>query len=224
MEKNNPLYKNQGIHAITSIFTVEKGIVKVLLIKRKQEPFCGMWALVGGAIYNNEDLVDGLLREINEKTGITDIEVYFSGVFGKKDRSPVIRMLATSFVGIIDSKRVKILKETINTSNAEWIDIKNINTLAYDHNEILDHALETLKELINTTDILKSLFPDGFTLPELQKTFETITGETYDRRNFRKKFIANNLIKATNKTKTFGGNKPAIVYKFNKIKTAKNVF
>ena len=38
MEVKNPLYKNQGIHCISAIFTVEKGITKVLLIKRKNNP------------------------------------------------------------------------------------------------------------------------------------------------------------------------------------------
>ena len=53
MEVNNPLYRNQGIHVITSIFTVEQGEVKVLLIKRKNQPFYGDWVLSGGALYNN---------------------------------------------------------------------------------------------------------------------------------------------------------------------------
>ena len=52
MEVNNPLYKNQGIHVISSIFTVDHGGVKVLLIKRKNNPFKDKWALVGGALYN----------------------------------------------------------------------------------------------------------------------------------------------------------------------------
>ena len=58
MEIKNPKYKNQGIHLIASIFTVDKGIVKVLLIKRKNEPFKNKWALTGGALYNDEDLID----------------------------------------------------------------------------------------------------------------------------------------------------------------------
>ena len=85
MQINNPLYKNQGIHVICSIFTVEMGITKVLLIKRKNEPYKNMWALVGGALYNNEDLLDGMKREIFEKTGIKNIDIYLSGVFGKKN-------------------------------------------------------------------------------------------------------------------------------------------
>ena len=39
MEVNNPLYKRQGLHVITAIFTVDKGVVKVLLIRRKNEPY-----------------------------------------------------------------------------------------------------------------------------------------------------------------------------------------
>ena len=43
MEVNNPLYKNQGIHLISTIFTVEDGITKVLLIKRKNNPYKDYW-------------------------------------------------------------------------------------------------------------------------------------------------------------------------------------
>ena len=42
MELKNPLYKNIGIHLIITLFTVENGIVKVLLIKRKNNPYNGM--------------------------------------------------------------------------------------------------------------------------------------------------------------------------------------
>ena len=62
MEVTNPKYQHQGIHVITSIFTVDKGILKVLLVKRKNEPYKDYWALTGGALYNDEDLDDGLNR------------------------------------------------------------------------------------------------------------------------------------------------------------------
>ena len=81
MQLTNPLYKNIGIHVIASIFTIDKGVVKVLLVKRTNEPFKGMWSLVGGALYNNEKLEYAVKREIFEKSGLTDVNVYFSGVF-----------------------------------------------------------------------------------------------------------------------------------------------
>lgn len=209
---------------IVGIFTVESGITKVLLIKRKNEPFKDMWALVGGALYNNEDLSMGVKREVYEKTGIKDIELYFSNVFGKKDRSPVMRMVATSYIGVIDSKSVSILENTIKTSDASWFPIDKIPSLAYDHNEILQDCLNCLKQKIISTDILKSLFPDGFTIPEIQKTYESILGVKYDRRNFRKKLLSLDIIEDTNKTKIFEGTKPAKIYKFSDNYSQKNVF
>lgn len=224
MEVNNPLYKNQGIHVISSIFTVEKGVTKVLLIKRKNNPFKDMWALVGGALYNNEEPIGGMRREIFEKSGIKDIDNHFSGIFGKVNRSPVMRMIAITFIGVIDFETTAILKETLKTSNAAWFPIDSIPNLAYDHNEILSEAINTLKSKILSSDILKTLFPNGFVIPELQKTCESILETVFDRRNFRKKLLSLDLIEKTNKTKIFEGTKPANIYKFKKGKLNKNVF
>ena len=214
MEKNNPLYKNQGIHVISSIFTVEDGIVKVLLIKRKNNPYKDMWALVGGALYNNEEVINGAKREIFEKTGINDIELYFSNLYSKIDRSPIMRMLGLSYIGFLDIDKVNILKDTLKTSNADWVPITNIPKLAYDHNEILYDSLEKLKELIFNTNILKVLYPNTFTIPELQSVYEIILNKHFDRRNFRKKLINDNLIIDTNMEKNYMGKKPAKLYKF----------
>lgn len=224
MEVSNPLYKNQGIHIISSIFTVEKGIIKVLLIKRNNEPFKNKWSLVGGALYNNENLEDGMRREINEKTGIENIDIYFSNIFSKVDRSPIKRMIAISYIGIIDSHKVSILKKTLKTTDADWFKIDDIPSLAYDHNEILNEDIKTLKKEIVTTDILKSLFPNGFTIPEIQKTYEAILNCKLDRRNFRKKLLSLGLITDTNKVTNFEGKKPAKLYKFNRRIKNKNVF
>ena len=222
MDVKNKLYKGQGIHVISALFTVEQGVTKVLLIKRKNRPFQGDWVLTGGALYNNEDLESGALREIREKTGITDISIKQFKAFGRVDRSPVMRMVAVGFVGVIDSKRVKVLRETENTSNADWFPINKIPPLGFDHNEILEQALIELQHLIVKTNILKSLFPDGVTIPELQKTYEAILNRKFDRRNFRKKIL--NLIEDTNKSDRFEGKKLAKVYQFKKVIEEKNIF
>lgn len=214
MEVNNPKYENQGIHVIASIFTIDKGKLKILLVKRKNNPYQGHWALTGGALYNDEDLEDGRNREIYEKTGLKKIEVKFSKVFGKKDRSPVMRMIAISYIGIIDASKVEIAKDTLKTSNAEWFEITSIPKLAYDHNEIIEEAIKTLKEEILKTDLLKVFFPNGFTLPELQKVYESILGKKLDRRNFRKKMLSLDMIIPTEEEEKFVGKKKAKIYKF----------
>lgn len=223
MDVKNKLYKNQGIHVITALFTVEQGVTKVLLIKRKNEPFLGDWVLTGGALYNNEDLETGALRELEEKTGISGVEIKQFKAFGKVDRSPVMRMVAVGFIGIIDSKRVKLLRETENTSNADWFPIDKIPPLGFDHEEILHDALIELRKQIVKSNMLKSLFPDGVTMPELQKTYEAILDEKFDRRNFRKKILSLDLIEDTNKSDRFEGNKPAKVYQFKNIIEDKDI-
>lgn len=224
MDVRNKLYKNQGIHVITSLFTIEQGVTKVLLIKRKNEPFFGDWVLTGGALHNNEDLEAGALRELKEKTGIEGIEIKQFKAFGKVDRSPVMRMVAVGFIGVIDSKRVSILKETRNTSNADWFPIDRIPPLGYDHDEILQEAIIELRKQIVKSNILKSLFPDGVTMPELQKTYEAILNKKFDRRNFRKKMLSLDLIEDTNRSDKFEGNKPAKVYMFKKKIEDKDIF
>ena len=176
----------------------------------------------GGALYNNEDIIDGMKRELKEKTGISNINLELCNVFGNVNRSNLMRMVGISYLGVIDSAKVKVLKETQKTSNADWFKIDDIPDLAYDHNEIIKDSLEKLKISILNSDILNTLFPDGFTIPELHKTYETILNKTFDRRNFRRKLLNIGLIYDTNKEINFMGNKKAKLYKFNKIK--KSVF
>ena len=224
MEVNNPKYRNQGIHVVCSIFTVDKGVTKVLLIRRKNEPFKGMWALVGGALYNDEELIDGLKRELKEKTGIENIHLEMANVYSRIDRSPVMRMVAISYIGIVDKNKLSILKETLKTVDCDWFPLDRIPKLAYDHNEILEDAAKLLKERIKKTDMLRYLYPSGFTMPEIQKVYESILGVSFDRRNFRKKLLSLGFIKETNKTERFEGKKPAKIYEFKKQHEIKSIF
>ena len=224
MQLNNPLYKNIGIHLVNSIFTVDKGIVKVLLIKRNNEPFYGYWALPGGGLYNNELVLDGAKRELKEKTGISNVDLKMYKIFDKIDRSPLKRMIAIAFIGVVDINKAELITSSNKASDISWVDIRLIPELAYDYNEILDGAVEELKAMIQKTDILKSLFPNEFTLPELQNVYETILNISIDRRNFRKKMVNSNLIIDTNKTVNYKGKKPAKLYRLNNKLENKSIF
>lgn len=226
MRTKNELYKNQGIHVINTIFTVDNGVVKVLLVKRNNEPYKDMWALVGGALYNNELLEDGVRREIEEKSGIKNVSLYQFGVFDELGKTPTInmRMIAISYLGIVDSNKVDILKHTRTTKNIDWVPINNVKELAFSHNEILQEGIKKLQELIVQSDILKSLLSNEFTMPELQKVFESILNKKYDRRNFRKKVLSLDIVEDVNKEVSINGNKPSKLYRFKKKITNKRIF
>ena len=226
MRVDNKLYKNQGIHVISSIFTIENGITKVLLIKRKNDPYKDKWALVGGALYNNETIIEGMQREIFEKTGLKDVSLYQYGVFDEINKTPSIdmRMIAVGYLGLIDSSKVDILKESTNTKDYDWVDISLVPDLAFTHNEMLNDAIGKLKELIINSDILKVLLPKEFTMPELQKIFEGILSKTYDRRNFRKKILSLGIVDDINKEISINGNKPSKLYRFKQKLEKKRLF
>ena len=140
------------------------------------------------------------------------------------DRSPIKRMIAICFIGVMDIEKAELLSSTSKTSDIGWVDINMIPELAYDHNETLKYAIDDLKDKIVTTDILKSLFPNEFTLPELHNVYTSILNIDVDRRNFRKKMLNLNLISDTNKTVVYKGKKPAKLYRFNDIKNNKSIF
>ncbi len=214
MDISNPLYKNQGIHVALALFTVENGRFKVFLIQRKNQPYKDKWILIGGACYNNEDTETAMKREMFEKTGIKDVNFQMFNIYSRPDRSPVCRMLAVAYVGVIDCKRVEYLRETLKTQDADWFPIDKIPELGYDHTEILGDAIEYLKEKIFDSAILKHLFPKYFTLPDLHGAYESILNKKLDRRNFRKRLLLQNIIEDTGMVQEVAGKKTAKLYKF----------
>ena len=220
MNTNDPRYDNQGLHVVLSIFTIDKGKFKVLLIKRKNEPFKNKWILVGGCAYNNETAEEAMNRELFEKTHIKNVDFEMFDVFTNPNRSPLKRMIAIGYMGVCDSSIIDKFKSTEKASDADWFEIDRIPELGYDHKEILSKAISALKEKIFTTTIIKRLFPNTFTLPELQIAYERILEKKLDRRNFRKKLLSDNIIIETNETQKEQNKKTTKLYKFtNKVST-----
>lgn len=214
MRVDDKRYQNQGLHVVLSLFTVDKGKFKVLLIKRKNEPFKNKWILVGGCAYNTETGEQAMQRELYEKTNIKNIDFNMFDVFTDPNRSPLKRMIAIGYIGVCDASIIENFKQTEKASDADWFEIDRVPELGYDHKEILDKAIQTLKKLIFTTNIMKKLYPDTFTMPELQMTYEKILDTILDRRNFRKKLIIANIIEETNQTIKQENVKTTKLYKF----------
>ena len=214
MQTKNPKYKNQGIHVIVSLLTVVDGKFKVLLAKRKNKPYIDQWALIGGAVYNNETLEDALSRELYEKSGIENVVPMQFKIFSDPNRAKEtgFRMLGIAYVGLIDASAVSFIKETAKTSDIDWYDVDTVPELAYDHNDVLTSAIDYLKSEIYKPSILKTLFPDTVTIPELQSVFEAVLGDTLDRRNFRKKLILDGVVVDTGLEKSVPGKKPSKLY------------
>ena len=84
--------------------------------------------------------------------------------------------------------------------------------------------MEKLKDKLLDSEVLKKIFPSDFTLPEIQKIYESILGRKFDRRNFRKKFISLGLIEDTNDYDMNGVGRPAKLYRFKEHVSVKKLF
>jgi len=203
------------LESLINIFTVEKGNLKILLERKKEEPYKGYWILPNETLKKDTTLevtIESILnRTINTSKIYTEQNYTFSGI----DRYPGNRIISTSYIGLVDNKIVKLNEEI----ELNWFNLDELPKIGYDHKEIIESSKELLKtKLVNTT-ILKNLFPSEFTLPELQSVFESIMNKNLDRRNFRKKFLTLNLIEETGNNSIGGSGRPAKLYRFKeKIK------
>ena len=223
MSKNNN-ENNIILENIISIFTIEKGTLKVLLQRKKTEPYKGYWRLPGNIINNAitiEQNIDEILDETIGTSNIYKEQVY---TFSNIDRYPSERIIATTYVALTDNKTIEIKKEDAQIEDTDWFDINALPKIAFDHKEIMDKAREELKSKLTNTTILKKLFPSDFTLPELQNTFESIMNIKLDRRNFRKKFITLGIIEETGYNNIGGSGRPAKLYRFKENIKETNLF
>lgn len=108
----------------------------VLLIKRKHPPFEGMWALPGGFLNMDETLEEAAVRELQEETGITGIELTQFHTFSKVNRDPRHRTITTVFIGKANENTGVVAGD--DAEKAKWFFINELPTLAFDHREVME--------------------------------------------------------------------------------------
>jgi len=197
------------------IFTIQNDALKILLIKRKYEPFKGQWALPGGFVRQNESLEAAAKRELKEETNVDAqyLEQLYS--FGEPKRDPRGRVISITYFALLESTNLPLKAET-DVTDVQWFSVKDLPKLGFDHDEILKYSLRRLKWKLEYTSVAFSLLPEQFTLTELQQVYEIIFGKTFDKRNFRKKILSLKIIEDSGQLKTDVAHRPAKLYKFKK--------
>ena len=95
-----------------------------------------------------------------------------------------------------------------DASSAKWFPLNELPSLAFDHEHILQKALQKIREDIHFKPIGFELLDKEFTIPELQRLYEAVLGICFDRRNFYKKMMQTGILKdAEPKRETEQGNK-----------------
>lgn len=201
------------VEVLDNIFMVDKGNIKILLLKKETEPYKGYWSLPRGILLSNETILEAALDISYRLTGIKNIIFDENSVFSDMDRFPDERILGVSCIGLTDSVTVS-LKQEETILEYDWFNIKNLPKMIYDHSNIASKAISSLKMILDDFKMLKRLFPSDFTLPELQKVYEQILDTELDRRNFRKKMMALDVLEPTGDNNMGESGRPAKLYRF----------
>lgn len=193
------------------IFTIQEGVLKVLLVKRRIPPFVGQFAIPGGFVREDEDLDQAALRELKEETGVSDVYLEQLYSFGGPNRDPRGRVITVAYFALISADRT--LKAGGDVSEAHWYPTDDQPPLAFDHATILNYAIERLRNKLEYTTVGFQLLPEKFTLTELQEVYEAILGKKLDKRNFRRKMSILKILKPLAEYRR-GGQRPAQLYRF----------
>lgn len=212
------------------VFGFDNEKLNVLLIEQKlQDKQRVQCALPGDLILDDESLDQAANRVLKEISGLEGIFLRQFKAFGDPHRvsdikdldflnsyreHPQARVITIAYLALVKMEYF----EPEASSFAEkvfWQDASKIPALAFDHNKIVDQALEKLRHDFIRENTGFELLPERFTLGQVQKLYEIILGKELDKRNFRKKILKEELVKATNEKQEGVLHKPARLYQLS---------
>ncbi len=194
----------------------ESSRLKVLLIQRGHDPYKGTWALPGGFVDMEEPLVEAALRELKEETGVSDVFIEQLYTVGTPHRDPRGRVVTVVYFALINLVQHKIGADS-DAQDVRWFPISTLPSLAFDHADIMEVAIERLRGKVRYKPIGFELLPQYFTLTQLQKLYERILGKELNKRNFRTKILKMNILKEGSILRGVA-HRPAQLYRFDEEK------
>jgi 8-oxo-dGTP diphosphatase len=146
------------------------------------------------------------------RTGMKDVYLEQVQTFSKPNRHPGGRVVTTVYASLLNIKHhsLEILDNELN-----WHKVTDINTMAFDHKEILDTCYLWLQKRIQEHPLAFNLLPEKFSLRALQNVYEAILDTKLDRRNFRKKFASMGFLKDTNEFESQVTHRPGKLFLFD---------
>ncbi len=199
------------------VFGLDDQELKVMLIQRGVAPFKGKWALPGGFVRLDETLDEAARRELEEETGLRDIFLEQLYTFGAIDRDPRERVVSVAHYALINLSEHQVHAAS-DASAAAWFGVHDVPSLAFDHADILQMALERLRGKVRYKPIGFELLPKKFTLSQLQRLYELVLERELDKRNFRKRVLAMGLLIELDEVEQDVAHRAARLYRFDERK------
>lgn len=189
--------------------------LKLLLVKRGEEPFMGRYSLPGGFLCSGETVENAATRELMEEAGVNDPKLINLGVYSKPDRDPRGWIISCCFIALTNTVQLSTATGS-DAMSAHWLEVETsgeaaktcltlraedriifaytdgeitTNELAFDHGQMIVDAFFKLRDEVVNHDMIFDLMPELFTISELQQPYEAITGVRLSPQGFRKRVI-----------------------------------
>ncbi|MET8054552.1 NUDIX domain-containing protein [Streptosporangium sp. NPDC005286] len=188
--------------------TIRGGGLRVLLIRRGEQPHAGRWALPGGFIRPGEDLPQAAARELAEETGLSGlgdrVHIEQLASYGTPDRDPRMRVVSISYLAFAPD--LPDPRAGTDAADAAWQPVGKLPELAFDHDRILAHGLERARGKLEYTPLATSFAGETFTISELRGVYETVWGVPLHAGNFHRKILSvPGFVESTGETTESGG-------------------
>lgn len=214
-----------------AIFGMHSDQLKVLILNIKGTD---IWSLPGGHVKRTESVDDAALRVLKQRTGLDTIFLKQFKTFGAAERQfpeemklvmesldqqwetgswLADRFISVGYYALVDYTRVNASGGTFKQEYC-WADVQELPSLMMDHRQIIEEAHTALKLDLNNRPIGYNLLPDKFTMPELQKMYETILGIALERSHFQKKMLRLNIYERLEERKEGVAHKRPYLYRF----------
>lgn len=238
---NIDIAMNQTVNPYVSVDCVLLGFdgeqLNVLVVRQSEkggEGSTGNYKLPGSLIYMDENLDEAAQRVLHQFTGLVQVNMMQFKAFGGADRlkdpadsvwlerfhhldhhiERIVTIAYTSLLRI--DRRMKKLEEGYE---ARWMPLSELPKLAFDHNDIVAEAVESVRQkAILDCTLLFNLLPRKFTAAQLRTVMENVQGITIDVKNFHKKLAAMSCVKPLEEKEDGVKHRAARYYKFMRSK------
>ena len=186
-------YARPKVAVDTVLFAIDSGQLKCYLVRLKHGPVKGKWAFPGGLVRKGEMLDEAARRELTRAAGHSDCYLEQLYTFGDPTRDPGAHVVSVAYMALIDRPAVAACSRKYEEGG--WFEAATLPPLAYDHAEMADYAVRRLKSKLEYTNIACNLLPATFTFAQLEELYAILLGRKLDRRNFRRRILAMQLLR-----------------------------
>jgi 8-oxo-dGTP diphosphatase len=175
------------------VLTMAEGALQVLLVRRGEAPFEGMWAIPGGFKRPSETLDQAARRELVEETGVDAASLLTQfGAYGDPERDPRMNVVTVAYLAVV--RDVGAIVAGTDAADASLIPVSDVLNgklaLAFDHQRIVRDAIDRVRVDLELAGVATAFVGTTFTLAELRSVYEAVWGVQLDAANFRRSVVA----------------------------------